>query len=239
MAHAAAARSRRLSLVSRGGGGGGGGVAWRREWCGVGSGLAFTTAGRGCAGAGAKSDADADADVVDNINALDSDRFYRRPDEASSPRADDELFWDPADLEDEDPPLVLVEDDELDEDDEDDDSWFFVPEGAGVNVKEEDLFVVGEDYDDDSFGFVPGFVEEKGDGDGDDDDDEYGEYGAAAAARGGKSNRRKLRVDKSEREAKWGGKAGGERAELSPKQVKAAAKKAGGPPSFHTRFRST
>ena len=51
------------------------------------------------------------------------------PGEATSPRAEEELFWDPADLEDEDPPMVTVDDEELDEDD-DDDSWFFVPEAG-------------------------------------------------------------------------------------------------------------
>jgi hypothetical protein len=62
------------------------------------------------------------------------------PGEATSPRAEEELFWDPADLEDEDPPMVTVDDEELDEDDDDDeeldedddddDSRFFVPEAG-------------------------------------------------------------------------------------------------------------
>jgi hypothetical protein len=77
-------------------------------------------------------------------------------------------------------------------------------EGAGVNLKEEDLFVVGEDYDDeDSFGFVPGFVTKDADHDDDDDYDN-------GAARGGKSNRRKVRTTKSERDGVvTGGKRGG------------------------------
>ena len=88
---------------------------------------------------------------------------YARPDEAKSPLGDEEIFWDPADLEDEDPePLAFAnvadEDFDDDDDDDDDDAWFFVPDEAlanGAKTSEVDLFVVGEDYDDDgSFGFV-------------------------------------------------------------------------------------
>ena len=82
---------------------------------------------------------------------------FVRPVEDKSPRADDDIYWDPADLEDE-PPAMQFDFDDDDEEDDDDD-WFFVPEGAMGNVKdaEEDLFVVGEDYDDDEFWLRRGF----------------------------------------------------------------------------------
>lgn len=213
--HATAAAALYRRRVSGGGGGGGGGSAPEARLSLVsrrGSG-SFTVAARGVGG---KSSGD---DAVD-------DRFYSRPDEAASPRADDDLFWDPADLEGEDAPLVTVDDAELEEDDDDDDSWFFVPEGSGVDVNEEDLFVVGEDYDDDSFGFVPGFVQRES---RDDEYDDEADAAAATVARGGKSNRRKLRTSRdaegSQGKGAGGGEVGGEQAELSPAQVKAAAQK--------------
>ena len=112
----------------------------------------------------------------------------RRPEETASPMADDEIYFDPADFEDEDDePAVAFAVDDDDDDDDDDDSWFFVPEGANVSTKEEDLYVVGDDYDDDeSFGFAQGFthVAEQ------DDDDEVDGY-RSRTKKGGKSNLRR------------------------------------------------
>ena len=160
---------------------------------------------------------------------------YARPDEAKSPLGDEEIFWDPADLEDEDPePLAFAnvadEDFDDDDDDDDDDAWFFVPDEAlanGAKTSEVDLFVVGEDYDDDgSFGFVQSFVDE------DDEDDDFSR--PPGAARGNPSHRRRDRtardrtaVEKTGRGAIGSENAagGGERAELTPKERKERRKK--------------
>ena len=141
---------------------------------------------------------------------------FVRPVEDKSPRADDDIYWDPADLEDE-PPAMQFDFDDDDEEDDDDDDWFFVPEGAMGNVKdaEEDLFVVGEDYDDDeSFGFAEGFV---------------GQLGAAATTRRrtGKPRatvgaRKNVAKDAGDSNARGGG---GEKAELTPKQVEEQRKR--------------
>ena len=54
---------------------------------------------------------------------------FVRPVEDKSPRADDDIYWDPADLEDE-PPAMQFDFDDDEEEEEEDDDWFFVPEGA-------------------------------------------------------------------------------------------------------------
>ena len=145
---------------------------------------------------------------------------FVRPVEDKSPRADDDIYWDPADLEDE-PPAMQFDFDDDDEEDDDDDDWFFVPEGAMGNVKdaEEDLFVVGEDYDDDeSFGFAEGFVDFEASGGGGDD--------VSANRAGNRSNRRRARKnvakDAGDSNARGGG---GEKAELTPKQVEEQRKR--------------
>ena len=145
---------------------------------------------------------------------------FVRPVEDKSPRADDDIYWDPADLEDE-PPAMQFDFDDDDEEDDDGDDWFFVPEGAMGNVKdaEEDLFVVGEDYDDDeSFGFAEGFVDFEASGGGGDD--------VSANRAGNRSNRRRARKnvakDAGDSNARGGG---GEKAELTPKQVEEQRKR--------------
>ena len=145
---------------------------------------------------------------------------FVRPVEDKSPRADDDIYWDPADLEDE-PPAMQFDFDDDEEEEEEDDDWFFVPEGAMGNVKdaEEDLFVVGEDYDDDeSFGFAEGFVDFEASGGGGDD--------VSANRAGNRSNRRRARKnvakDAGDSNARGGG---GEKAELTPKQVEEQRKR--------------
>ena len=159
----------------------------------------------------------------------------RRPEETASPMADDEIYFDPADFEDEDDePAVafaLDDDDDDDEDDDDDDSWFFVPEGANVSTKEEDLYVVGDDYDDDeSFGFAQGFTDVT-----EQDDDEVDGY-RSRTKKGGKSNLRRrerntpadvngikdgLKVDANNK----GELTMNNKGELTTKQLKELAKK--------------
>ena len=101
---------------------------------------------------------------------------YVRPVEDKSPMKDEEIYFDPADLDDDDDASFAfdVEDDD-DDDDDDDDSWFFVPEGAvagPVTDKAIDLFNIDDDDDDDDddldFGFARGFVETEADAYGDD-----------------------------------------------------------------------
>ena len=151
----------------------------------------------------------------------------RRPEETASPMADDEIYFDPADFEDEDDEPVsfaLDADDDDDDDADDDDDWFFVPEGAGVSTKEEDLFVVGEDYDDDdSFGFAQGFADVAEQ----DDDDETEGY-RANTRKGAKSNLR--RRDRNTPVDIMGVKDGlkadvNNKGELTSKQLKELAKK--------------
>ena len=146
---------------------------------------------------------------------------FVRPVEDKSPRADDDIYWDPADLDDEPPAMQFDFDDDDDDDDEDD--WFFVPEGAMGNVKdaEEDLFIIGEDYDDDeSFGFAEGFVDFGASAGGDDD------VSNSANRAGNRSNRRRARKDiakdAGDSNARGGG---GEQAELTPKQVEEQRKR--------------
>ena len=158
----------------------------------------------------------------------------RRPEETASPMADDEIYFDPADFEDEDDePAVAfaLDDDDDDEDDDDDDSWFFVPEGANVSTKEEDLYVVGDDYDDDeSFGFAQGFTDVT-----EQDDDEVDGY-RSRTKKGGKSNLRRrerntpadvngikdgLKVDANNK----GELTMNNKGELTTKQLKELAKK--------------
>ena len=75
---------------------------------------------------------------------------YVRPVEDKSPMKDEEIYFDPADLDDDDDASFAFDDDD-DEDDDDDDSWFFVPEGAvagPVTDKAIDLFNIDDDDDD-------------------------------------------------------------------------------------------
>ena len=135
--------------------------------------------------------------------------------------ADDEIYFDPADFEDEDdePAVAFAVDD-----DDDDDSWFFVPEGANVSTKEEDLYVVGDDYDDDeSFGFAQGFTDVAEQ----DDDDEVDGY-RSRTKKGGKSNlrRRERNTPADVNGIKDGLKVDvNNKGELTAKQLKELAKK--------------
>ena len=141
--------------------------------------------------------------------------------------ADEEIYFDPADFEDEDDePVSFALDAADDDDDADDDDadWFFVPEGAGVSTKEEDLFVVGDDYDDDdSFGFAQGFAD-VAEQDADDETEGY----RANTRKGAKSNLR--RRDRNTPVDIMGVKDGlkadvNNKGELTSKQLKELAKK--------------
>ena len=101
----------------------------------------------------------------------------------------DLLFWNEADLEDEDP--IAIEDDEEDweeEDEDDDDDWFFVPEGANVRVVNEDLFNID---DDDGAGYVMDYVRVPVRGDRDGEDEE----GVNTASRSPRKNPRAPKVE--------------------------------------------
>ena len=136
---------------------------------------------------------------------------FARPDESTSPRAEDELYWDPADLEDEDPPLIEVDDLDLDDDDDDDDdAWFFVPDGAGVDVGDDVLFQIGtegDDDDDDDFGFATGFTTTTLDGDDDDDDDESDDAATRTRNKSNRARRRRDAVDAAAEDRGSGSKA--------------------------------
>ena len=154
---------------------------------------------------------------------------YVRPVEDKSPMKDEEIYFDPADLDDDDASFSFdVDDDDDDDDYDDDDSWFFVPEGAvagPMTDKEIDLFNIDDDDDDDDdldFGFARGFVETEADAYGDDGD----------SPRANKSNRRRRRREASDVS---GASAipglhpargiAAEHAELTPKQIAEARKK--------------
>ena len=154
-----------------------------------------------------------------------------RPVESNSPMKDDEIYFDPADLEDE-----IEIDSNFDDDDDfdDDDSWFFVPEDVmkdGTLQKDSavDLFNIDEDEDtDDDFGFAKGFVETEAD----QYLDEFGDGTQSA----NKSNRRRRRretednTSSSKNSASTPGLHPGrgeqsEHSELTPKQIAEQKKK--------------
>ena len=156
---------------------------------------------------------------------------YVRPAEDKSPMKDEEIYFDPADLDDDDDASFAF-DVEDDDDDDDDDSWFFVPEGAvagPVTDKAIDLFNIDDDDDDDDddldFGFARGFVETEADA--------YGADGDSPKT-ANKSNRRRRRREASDVSGSDLSTVPGlhpergvaaEHAELTPKQIAEARKK--------------
>jgi hypothetical protein len=155
---------------------------------------------------------------------------YVRPGEDKSPLADEDIYFDPADLEDE---VEVNGMDDFDDDDDDDDEndWFFVPEGAMsamINDSAVDLFNIDDEDDDDSdsdFGFAKGFVETEAEQFG-------GGFGDDGYSKKNKSNRPRRRRDvddDTKKDSSDGMKPGrgenGEREELTPKQIAADKKK--------------
>jgi hypothetical protein len=144
--------------------------------------------------------------------------------------ADEDIYFDPADLEDE---VEVNGMDDFDDDDDDDDEndWFFVPEGAMsamINDSAVDLFNIDDEDDDDSdsdFGFAKGFVETEAEQFG-------GGFGDDGYSKKNKSNRPRRRRDvddDTKKDSSDGMKPGrgenGEREELTPKQIAADKKK--------------
>ena len=156
---------------------------------------------------------------------------YVRPAEDKSPMKDEEIYFDPADLDDDDDASFAFDVEDDDDDDDDDDSWFFVPEGAvagPVTDKAIDLFNIDDDDDDDDdldFGFARGFVETEADA--------YGADGDSPKT-ANKSNRRRRRREASDVSGSDLSTVPGlhpergvaaEHAELTPKQIAEARKK--------------
>ena len=157
---------------------------------------------------------------------------YVRPVEDKSPMKDEEIYFDPADLDDDDDASFAFDVEDDDDADDDDDSWFFVPEGAvagPVTDKAIDLFNIDDDDDDDDddldFGFARGFVETEADA--------YGADGDSPKT-ANKSNRRRRRREASDVSGSDLSTVPGlhpergvaaEHAELTPKQIAEARKK--------------